>query len=69
MTAKVEHMPPEYGPPNPPPLTPRQMAQRRFRMAVTQALRASDPASLEKAVDEAAKALLKGLRPDQPYGD
>jgi predicted metal-dependent peptidase len=59
----------EYGPPNPPALTPRQEAQRKLRTALRQALVAQDRASEAKAVDDAARAILQGLRPDRPYAD
>jgi hypothetical protein len=66
---KPETTPSEYGPPNPPPLTPRQMWQRQLQTAVQRALKATNPAEQRRAIDDAAKAILKGLRPNAPYAD
>jgi len=44
-------------------------ARKQLREATKRALTATDPKELTKAIDDAAKAILKGLRPKAPYAD
>jgi hypothetical protein len=49
--------------------TPRDDARKQLREATKRAVTATDPKEVAKAVDDAAKAILKGLRPNAPYAD
>lgn len=66
MTATMQS---EYGPPNPPPLTNAQVQRRELSNSFHRAMKANDPASFARAVDDAAKALIRGLRPGSKYAD